>query len=265
MQIKISKCQRDMLVIEPCLPNSAYADRSILAGEAGNLKAELAKIDLIENRDYICDKGEYPMTQPENHIKFTGPSCVLRALFAIPKERICFELSYPLSPAIFTLTWTNYALAISDRECSVHELSIKEKVHNQLFTSLIESIKIVHQTIKKTSTVIDQLEKDLIAISKHQNDLWGKSNFYLACAALHHAKITEEKQKTVVEGKIKFLGGGTPVLFDNYKNIFEKFSSHLGYSHNNNAENKFQFLERCYKEVNILMPNALSDITLEKK
>lgn len=263
MHVRLNKCDRELLIIRAVNPSRNCTSYNYdLGDEINELTTKLQQNDLLNNRDYTVDFGPYPNTSPEYNIQFVGASRVIRALNVLANKDNNYKFDLTSTDQL-TPTLIAFSLQISTRECTEHDKPIKENSQNRLFIYLTTEIEKVNNKFNKPSDAMNQLANDWNIIKNHPNDLWGKCNFYLAYAALQHAKTTAKNQENS-QKKITLFGGdkkSSESLSENYQKILTALAGYLsyipGYVPNQSEEKKFDFLEpHYYKVVETLQPNS---------
>lgn len=191
--INIVQISRNELVIEPMRKNTWSHDNSI---ELAELKVQLKKVELIEGEDYSVEKSSssYHYT-----LKFQSKSSVVRALWTIPDDMI-EAMPYPMSRGAYNQAKLTYATSLTKKECTVHDEQFRQKAFNEFYIYIKGEISKIHAPEAKPTTVMQQLDKDLLFIDTTvAEDVWTRPRSHLALASLVKAYKDEEQKPTLVK------------------------------------------------------------------
>lgn len=218
VNIHIVSLNQNELVIEPKMKDSWSHDNSI---DTATLKDQLKKAELIEGDDYRVDRASSGYANSRLQIKFQGRSTVVRALWTIPIDMIEFD-NYLCTKPIFNQAQLTYATTLSKKECTVHDEQFKHKAYAEFYNYIKGEISKIHAPEEKQTTVMQQLDKDLMFIEKSiPENVWERPRSHLALASLVKAYKDEEAKPTLVESGFSLFKKASR-LAPRYKTILEK-------------------------------------------
>lgn len=213
-KVKIIELSKDTFIIEP-IPTKPYSFENSI--ELEELKSQLTKLELNEGEDYSIEKSS-----SLRRFKFQGRSPVVRALWTIPEDMFDFSSSYPLSPQSFNRYKLNFATTLTKKECSVHDMQFRQKAFSGFYLYIKDEITKVHSQVSKPTTVMQQLDKDLLFIDKIvTEDPWpSPPKSHMALSSLVKAYKDEESNPTLVkDGFLSSLFKKESLLLPKYKEI----------------------------------------------
>ena len=211
--IKIVALGADTFIIQPTRDSSlGYHRTDDLSTELRALKVYLGSLRLFENIDYtVLDDRHNP-----DSLKFTGKSLVLRSLFTIPQDRFEF---WGGRGDNYLLMKNSCAVRIGRKECFVDDVKFVTQADLTLFNFIKLEVNKAHKDFSPRSHLMVQLEQDLAAIEKYEDDIFYNRKCLSALSSVIFAYRSELKQKTAV-APYTFIKGNS-ILAPKYKTLIE--------------------------------------------
>ena len=230
IQIKIISLNTNEFIIEPVrdenLHKGSLSSDSDLSIEIRALKRELEskEINLTEPADYESVKNALHESYPKYQLRFAGKSLVLRALFALPISQIQLAreshstFQTGITNSMFEFMKLNYATQITERECFAFDVKLVQQVQLDILSAINSLTQNVHATFSKLSPLMEQLNHDLAAINKIDNEkIWETPKYLLAIASV--VKAMTEEQALVTQYEPYLIMKGASTLYPKYEKI----------------------------------------------